>query len=421
MLVDGVADDLHRLVANLIENALVHTPAGTPVTVATRVEDAAAVLEVVRSRPRCGPGHARRGCSSASRARAATSAQRSGSGLGLAIVRAVAEAHGGTVALDDAEGGGARFVVRLPLSPRIGPPAEAPRRPRASALSAPSVPLACSRPGRPRQPEHSHPMRLARLRPSPALVISMIALFLSLGGVSYGVATGFIDSREIKNNTVASGDLRNNEIRTKDLRNNEIRGLDIRNSTIQGRDVALATITGDDVRESTLDEVPSAARAATAGSADAVTSLKLVARTALNAGAPPVTLATEGPLTVTAACLTGGTGPEAADPRAASVAGADAAGTATATAFGPGDGPQPIAELPSTGARVASALPVTASAPGARSLSGVMGLTADGAGPGTCSFPRTPRAFLAALALASAPGLACGGEDTARDPSRRRS
>lgn len=31
--------------------------------------------------------------------------------------------------------------------------------------------------------------------------------------------------------------------------------------------------------------------------------------------------------------------------------------------------------------------------------------------------PRTPRAFLAALALASAPGLACGGEDTAREPS----
>jgi signal transduction histidine kinase len=40
----------------------------------------------------------------------------SGSGLGLAIVRAVAEAHGGTVALSDAEGGGARFTVRLPLA-----------------------------------------------------------------------------------------------------------------------------------------------------------------------------------------------------------------------------------------------------------------------------------------------------------------
>ena len=102
---------------------------------------------------------------------------------------------------------------------------------------------------------------VTRLRPSPAIVISLLALFLSLGGVSYGVATGYIDSREIKNNTVSTRDLRNNDIRTKDLRNNEIRGLDIRNSTIQGRDVALATLTGEDIKESTLAEVPSATRA----------------------------------------------------------------------------------------------------------------------------------------------------------------
>lgn len=106
-----------------------------------------------------------------------------------------------------------------------------------------------------------------RRRPSPALVISLIALFVSLSGVSYGVATGFIDSREIKNNTVRSLDLRNNDIRTRDLRNNEVRGLDIRNSTVQGRDVALNTLTGDDVRESSLGKVPSATAADTATSA----------------------------------------------------------------------------------------------------------------------------------------------------------
>src|SRR6187200_1145574 len=92
-------------------------------------------------------------------------------------------------------------------------------------------------------------------RPSPALVIACIALFVSLGGVSYAVATGSIDSREIKNNTV----------RTQDIRNNEVRGRDIRNSTIEGKDVAFNTITGADVEESSLGKVPLAAAADSAG------------------------------------------------------------------------------------------------------------------------------------------------------------
>ena len=104
-------------------------------------------------------------------------------------------------------------------------------------------------------------------RPSPALVISLIALFVSLSGVSYGLATGSIDSREIKNNQVRSVDLRNNDIRTRDLRNNEVRGRDIRNSTVQGGDVALNTLTGDDINESRLGKVPSAAAADSATTA----------------------------------------------------------------------------------------------------------------------------------------------------------
>jgi hypothetical protein len=114
---------------------------------------------------------------------------------------------------------------------------------------------------------------LVRRRPSPALVISLIALFVSLSGVSYGVATGFIDSREIKNNQVRSIDVRNNEVRTRDLRNNDIRGRDVRNSTVQGRDVALNTLTGDDVNESRLGKVPSAAAADTAAAATTAGSL----------------------------------------------------------------------------------------------------------------------------------------------------
>ena len=110
-------------------------------------------------------------------------------------------------------------------------------------------------------------MKFLRRRPSPAMVISLIALFVSLSGVSYGLATGSIDSRELKNNNVRTRDLRNNDVRTRDLRNNEVRGLDIRRSTIQGSDVALNTLTGDDIAEGRLGKVPSATSADTATSA----------------------------------------------------------------------------------------------------------------------------------------------------------
>lgn len=96
---------------------------------------------------------------------------------------------------------------------------------------------------------------------SPATVIATIALFVALGGVSYGVATGSIDTREIKNNDVRTHDLRNNSIRTQDLRNNEVRGIDIRNGTIRARDVALGTLTGSQVNEGKLGKVPNAADA----------------------------------------------------------------------------------------------------------------------------------------------------------------
>ena len=112
---------------------------------------------------------------------------------------------------------------------------------------------------------------LLRRRPSPALIIAVIALFISLSGVSYGVATGFIDSREILNNQVRSVDIRNNEIRTRDLRNNEVRGIDIRNSTIQSRDIAINAVRGEDVKEDTLAKVPSALLADSATSAAART------------------------------------------------------------------------------------------------------------------------------------------------------
>ncbi len=84
-----------------------------------------------------------------------------------------------------------------------------------------------------------------RRKPGHATVVAYLALFIALGGVSWGVATGSIDSREIKNNSV--------------------RGKDVRNRSLSGRDIAANRIGGGAVTEATLGTVP---RAAAADNAD---------------------------------------------------------------------------------------------------------------------------------------------------------
>jgi hypothetical protein len=82
---------------------------------------------------------------------------------------------------------------------------------------------------------------LRRLLPSPAMVIAVIALFVSLGGVSYGLATGVIDSREITDNT--------------------IRSRDVRNRALTGQDMGVNRVGGGAIKESTLTQVPNSATA----------------------------------------------------------------------------------------------------------------------------------------------------------------
>ncbi|MBS1871007.1 MAG: HAMP domain-containing histidine kinase [Actinobacteria bacterium] len=114
LVVDGARDELHRLALNLIENAMRHTPPGTHVhaalasagddVVLTVEDDGPGIPEQLRPRlfERFVRAHGDGG---------------GGSGLGLAIVRAVAVSHGGSVRIERAATGGARFVVRLPAAP----------------------------------------------------------------------------------------------------------------------------------------------------------------------------------------------------------------------------------------------------------------------------------------------------------------
>jgi signal transduction histidine kinase len=121
VLVSGVRDELHRMTLNLVENAIHHTPAGTPITVSARTDGDDALLIVEDRGPGVPPELQAR---IFERFVSAAGDRGSSTGLGLAIVRAVARAHHGDVELDPSAAG-ARFVVRLPRAqPTSGAPAE---------------------------------------------------------------------------------------------------------------------------------------------------------------------------------------------------------------------------------------------------------------------------------------------------------
>ncbi|HYI35366.1 MAG TPA: hypothetical protein VEX39_02075 [Thermoleophilaceae bacterium] len=61
-------------------------------------------------------------------------------------------------------------------------------------------------------------MRKGLGRPSPAMVVASIALFVALGGTGYAAATGSIDSREIKNSSIQGGDVKDKSLTTKDFK-----------------------------------------------------------------------------------------------------------------------------------------------------------------------------------------------------------
>ena len=140
-LVEASGDELHRLVINLIENALRHTPPGTEIRVRTATLPGAVAELIVADNgpgvpPEIAPTLFERFVRGAGGAPSRDGAVGGSFGLGLAIVRAVAESHGGTVELQEVLPHGARFVVRLPALPVD--PAE-PAAAHAAALADPAA------------------------------------------------------------------------------------------------------------------------------------------------------------------------------------------------------------------------------------------------------------------------------------------
>lgn len=110
------ADRFRQVLANLIGNALVHTPDGTPVHLTLSSNETHARLIVADKGPGLPPEQVARLFERFYRADPSRSRARGGSGLGLAIVEAVVQASGGTVSCASAPGYGTSFEVRLPIS-----------------------------------------------------------------------------------------------------------------------------------------------------------------------------------------------------------------------------------------------------------------------------------------------------------------
>jgi signal transduction histidine kinase len=113
--ITGDADRLGQVVANLLDNALKHTPPGGRVTLSAAASPTAIEISVSDTGPGIPAADLGRIFErfyqvDKSRARSA------GLGLGLAISREIVEAHGGRMRAESVTGLGSRFTVQLPLS-----------------------------------------------------------------------------------------------------------------------------------------------------------------------------------------------------------------------------------------------------------------------------------------------------------------
>jgi len=114
VFVDGDALRLGQAVANLLDNALKYTPTGGRVRLTARTEPGVGVIDVSDTGAGVPPDEREKIWRRLYRGDASRSQR--GLGLGLSLVKAIVEAHHGTVAVDEADGGGARFTVRLPAA-----------------------------------------------------------------------------------------------------------------------------------------------------------------------------------------------------------------------------------------------------------------------------------------------------------------
>ena len=110
----GDPERMHQVVANLLDNALRHSPAEGRVWLSACAHNGHVRIEVADEGPGIPPEEAGRVFERFYRTDAGRSARAGGSGLGLAISRWIVDAHGGEIRAEQRDPAGCRMVVELP-------------------------------------------------------------------------------------------------------------------------------------------------------------------------------------------------------------------------------------------------------------------------------------------------------------------
>lgn len=117
---EGDPERIHQVVANLIANAVRHSPPDSEVTVTARRNQHRVTIEVTDQGPGIPQNEADRVFERFYRADAARSSTQGGSGLGLAIARWIVDLHGGEIRVESGQAKGCRMVVELPDPSALG-------------------------------------------------------------------------------------------------------------------------------------------------------------------------------------------------------------------------------------------------------------------------------------------------------------
>jgi signal transduction histidine kinase len=114
LVLEADPERLHQVIANLVENALRHSPSGGTVAVGARALRDAVQFEVSDDGPGIPEADTARVFERFYRADTARSSNNGGAGLGLAIAQWIVDLHGGEIHPERREPHGCRMVVTIP-------------------------------------------------------------------------------------------------------------------------------------------------------------------------------------------------------------------------------------------------------------------------------------------------------------------